>query len=49
MRLDLRREIQIGLNDLKAGRVSDWNVEEMKRRLRQRLKLRKSPKKGLML
>ncbi|HEV8377468.1 MAG TPA: hypothetical protein VGQ99_12435 [Tepidisphaeraceae bacterium] len=39
---DLRREIQIGIDDLEAGRVSEWNVEEMKQRLRQRLKRRKA-------
>ena len=39
---DLRREIQIGLDDVEAGRVSEWNVGEMKERLRQRLKRRKA-------
>ena len=39
---DLRREIQLGLDDLEAGRVSEWNVEEMKERLRQRVKRRKA-------
>lgn len=35
---DLRREIQLGLDDIEAGHVSEWNVEDMKRRLRQRLR-----------
>ncbi len=39
---DLRREIQLGLDDIEAGRVSEWNVQEMKDRLRQRLKRRKA-------
>jgi antitoxin ParD1/3/4 len=39
---DLRREIQVGLDDLEAGRVSDWNVEELKERLRQSVKRRKA-------
>ena len=39
---DLRREIQLGLDDLEAGRVSEWNVEEMKEGLRQRLKRKKA-------
>lgn len=39
---DLRREIQLGLDDLEAGRVSEWNVEEIKERLRNRLKRKKA-------
>jgi antitoxin ParD1/3/4 len=39
---DLRREIQIGLDDIEAGRVSEWRPGEMKERLRQRLKRRKA-------
>ncbi len=39
---DLRREIQIGLDDIEAGRVSEWKPGEMKERLRQRLKRRKA-------
>ena len=32
---DLRREIDLGLRDLEEGRVSDWDVEEMKDEIRQ--------------
>ena len=39
---DLRREIQIGLDDIEAGRVSEWNVEEMKQKLRRRAKGKKA-------
>jgi antitoxin ParD1/3/4 len=31
---DLRREINIGIRDIEEGRVSDWNPEETKRRIR---------------
>jgi Arc/MetJ-type ribon-helix-helix transcriptional regulator len=37
----LRREIDIGLADLRAGRVSDWNVEEAKEELLRRMKRKK--------
>ena len=30
---DLQREIDLGLQDIEQGRVSDWNVAEMKREL----------------
>ena len=30
---ELRREIDLGLKDIEEGRVSDWDVEEMKREL----------------
>lgn len=39
---DLRRELDSGLADLDAGRVSDWNVEEAKARLLERLKSKKA-------
>ncbi len=39
---DLRREVQIGLDDLDAGRISQWDAEDTKERLRQRLKKRKA-------
>ena len=39
---DLRREIQLGVDDIEAGRVSEWKPGEMKERLRQRLKRRKA-------
>ena len=39
---DLRREIQLGLDDIEAGRVSEWDVNEMKARLRQKAKRRKA-------
>jgi antitoxin ParD1/3/4 len=39
---DLRREIWLGLRDLDEGKVSKWDVEEMKRRLRERLKVKKA-------
>ena len=35
---DLRREIDLGLQDIEEGRVSDWDVEEMKRELLKRAK-----------
>jgi antitoxin ParD1/3/4 len=35
---DLRREIDIGIRDIEQGRVSDWNPEEMKQRIRARAK-----------
>lgn len=31
---DLRREIDLGLKDIEEGRVSDWDVEELKRFIR---------------
>jgi antitoxin ParD1/3/4 len=39
---DLRRELQQGLDDVDAGRVSDWNVEEMKARLLEQMKAKKA-------
>jgi antitoxin ParD1/3/4 len=30
---DLRREIDIGLQDIARGRTSDWNPQELKREL----------------
>jgi antitoxin ParD1/3/4 len=39
---DLRREIQLGLDDLDEGRVSEWNVDEMKERLLEKLKAKKA-------
>jgi len=30
---DLRREIDLGLQDVEEGRVGEWDVEEMKRRV----------------
>jgi antitoxin ParD1/3/4 len=39
---DLRREIQIGIDELEAGQASEWNLEEMKQALRQRLKRKKA-------
>ncbi len=33
---DLRREIDLGLRDIEAGRVCDWNVEELKELIRKR-------------
>src|SRR4051812_6297697 len=44
---ELRREIQVGLDELEAGRGSEWNVEEAKERLRQTLRDRvKESKRG---
>jgi antitoxin ParD1/3/4 len=39
---DLRREIQLGLDDLDEGRVSDWNVDQMKERLLEKLRAKKA-------
>ena len=39
---DLARELQLGLDDIEAGRVSEWNVEEAKERLRQKLRAKKA-------
>ncbi len=39
---DLRREIQLALDDVENGRVSDWNVDELKQRLQQKLKEKKA-------
>jgi uncharacterized protein (DUF433 family) len=39
---DLLREIDLGLKDLKEGRVSDWNVDEFKQEIRQRSKGKKA-------
>jgi Arc/MetJ-type ribon-helix-helix transcriptional regulator len=42
-REQLRREIEVGLADIRAGRVSDWDVEEAKRDLLRRVKRKKKP------
>jgi putative addiction module CopG family antidote len=35
---ELQKAIDIGLADIRAGRESDWDLEEMKKRVRQRAK-----------
>ena len=39
---DLRREISLGLEDIEQGRVIEWDVEEMKQRLRRMTKRKKA-------
>lgn len=38
---DLRREIDLGLQDIEEGRVSEWDVEELKEHIRRRARNRK--------
>jgi putative addiction module CopG family antidote len=38
---ELRAEIELGLKDIREGRVSDWDVEEEKQAFLRRLKRKK--------
>ena len=44
---ELRRQVEIGLKDEREGRVSDWDIEEIKRDFLRRVKRRqRSTKKA---
>ncbi len=39
---ELRREIDLGLRDFEEGRVGEWDFEDTKRRLIERMKAKKA-------
>jgi Arc/MetJ-type ribon-helix-helix transcriptional regulator len=41
---ELKRDVKLGLKDVREGRVSDWDLEEMKRDLLRRVKQRRTTK-----